>query len=470
MKPTYEELQTENAALKAENATLKAEVAELRALVIQCTKRIADLESQLKKNSKNSSKPPSSDQKANLPAEPKKEKRPFHPGASRQLMAESEVTSRTERRIDACPRCRSKMEMTGKVEKWQQIELPEIKPSVHQWDLYECRCPRCELVAIPQLEENEKYLLGPRLEAFTNLCLGRFRMSHRMAREFITTMVGVDLSQGLISKIKERAAKALADPHQKLMEKILTAQEPIYVDATGWRHKGINEHAVVIRTQNLIVFKFIRHQNKETFKELLAGRNLRLVTDRGLAVADVDTRTHQHCLTHLLRNLQGLAEHSTTTSVETEQIGEVYDSIQQLFVDKHRMNREEIGVRTWRQYGYELWRHIEDSIEELLKSNPGKKVARFFRKMQKGGKYFKVYLRHPEYPMTNNLAEEALRSLVIARKLCFGTRSEYGKNWRASIQSCMETLHRNGLSILSFVSDAIRAYRCGSPCSSIFST
>lgn len=470
MKPTYEELQTENAALRAENAALKAEVAELRALVIQCTKRIADLESQLKTNSKNSSKPPSSDQKANLPPVPKKEKRPFHRGASRQLIPESEVTSRTERRVDRCPRCRSKMEMTGEVVKWQQIELPEIKPLVHQWDLYECRCPCCELVATPELEENETYLLGPRLEAFTNLCLGRFRMGHRIAREFIATMLGVDLSQGLISKIKERATKALAGLHQQLMEKILTAEEPIYVDATGWRHKGINEHAVVMRTKNLVAFTFIKHQNKEIFKRLLAGRNLRLVTDRGLPAGELDTRTHQHCLTHLLRNLQGLAEHSKTTKVETEQIGEVYDSIQQLFVDKHRMDRGEIGVHTWRQYGYELWRDIEDSIEELLGSNPGKKVARFFRKMQKGGKYFKVYLRDPEYPMTNNPAEEALRSLVIARKLCFGSRSEYGKSWRAAIQSCMETLHRNGLSILSFVSDAIRAYRGDFPCPSIFST
>ena len=47
--------------------------------------------------------------------------------------------------------------------------------------------------------------------------------------------------------------------------------------------------------------------------------------------------------------------------------------------------------------------------------------------------------------MTNNLAEEALRTLVIARKLCFDSRSEYGRTWQAVIQSCVETLHRQGL-------------------------
>ncbi len=125
MKPTYEELE-------AENRALKDEVADLKALVKQLLERIANFESQLKQNSKNSSKPPSSDQKSNLPSIKRKETRPFHSRASRQILPESMVTSHTERRVDTCPRCRSAMFPPGKVTKWQQIELPEIKPLVHQ--------------------------------------------------------------------------------------------------------------------------------------------------------------------------------------------------------------------------------------------------------------------------------------------------------------------------------------------------
>ena len=469
MKQTYEQLEAENATLRSENASLKKELADLSVLVTQLSNRIADLESQLKKNSKNSSKPPSSDQKPNeQPAQRKKH--PFRPGVSRQLLPESEVTSRTEKRINTCPKCRSAMKTTGKIVKWQQIELPEIKPLVHQWELHESCCPHCKLIAMPELEKEEIYLLGPRLEAFVNLCLGRFRMGHRMIREFTATLLpSIDLSQGLISKIKRRSAKALASPHQEIMERVLTGEKPIHVDATGWRHMGINEHAVVMKAHNWVAFMFIGHQNKATFKELLPGKNLHLVTDRGLPASEVNARAHQYCLTHLLRNIQGLAEHPKTTSVETEQLGEVYDSLQQLFVDKHRMDRGEISVNTWRQYGYQLWQYMEGCVEELLTSSPGKKTARFFHKLQKGWKHFKTYLRSPDYPMTNNPAEEALRSLVIARKLCFGSRSEYGKSWRAAIQSCVETLRRNGLSVLDFVTDAIRAYRCGSPSPNICS-
>jgi hypothetical protein len=455
MKPTYEEL-------FALVQTLSKQCFEYQQTIKRLEKRVADLESQLNNNSKNSSKPPSSDQKSNLPPRKRKETRPFHPGASRQLVPESMVTTQIERRIETCPRCRSFMIPTGEIAQWQQIELPEIKPFIHQWNLHTCQCTRCNLVAKPELENGEQYLLGPRFEALVNLCLGRFRMGHRIAREFVSTLLpGIDLSQGLISKLKKRASKALSTPHEQIIEKILKEEGPLHIDATGWRHQGINEHAIVMKVRNWVAFCFVPHQNKETFKKLLSKRGLHIVSDRGLPVSEVRTRIHQYCLAHLLRNLQGLAEHSGTTMEETQKIGEIHQTIQYLFVDKHRMERGEVSVNTWRQYGYRGWQCIEDLVEELLESNPTKKVGRSLRKIQKGWKHFKTYLQRPDYPMTNNPAEEALRSLVIARKLCFGSQSEYGRAWRAEIQSCVETLRRQGRSILDFTADAIRADRYG---------
>lgn len=461
MKPTYEELQAENTALKQRVSQLEATIEKLLA-------RIAELESQIKKNSKNSSKPPSSDQKASSPPKKRKETRPFHPGASRQMVPEHLVTFQTNRQIETCPRCRSVMTPTGEVVKWQQIELPEIKPLVHQWNLHVCQCPRCHLVAKPGLDGEEQYLLGPKLEALVNLCLGRFRMGHLAVREFIGTLVPqVDVSQGLVSKIKRRAAKALLGPHQQIMEQVLTEEGPLHADATGWRHMGINEHAVVMRVNNWVAFCFVSRQNKKTLKNLISREGLHIVSDRGLAVSGVGAKIHQYCLAHLLRNLQGLAEYAATRLEETQKLGEIHEEIQHLFVDKHRMERGEISIGTWRQYGYRAWQFIEGLMAEVLENEPSKKIGRALRRMQKGWKHFKTYLRHPDYPMTNNSAEEALRSLVIARKLCFGSRSEYGRAWRAEIQSCIETLRRQGRSVLDFIANAIRAERCGSTCPDI---
>lgn len=102
---------------------------------------------------------------------------------------------------------------------------------------------------------------------------------------------------------------------------------------------------------------------------------------------------------------------------------------------------------------------VENTKLKALKSNPGKKIRKALRKTQKGWKHFKVYLQRLDYPMTNNPAEEALRSLIIARKLYFGSRSECDRSWRAEIQSCIEILHRQCRSVLGFLAGTIKALR-----------
>ena len=454
MKPTYEELEKR--------------VADQDKLIKRLLERIASLEDQLNKNSKNSSKPPSSDQKPNCKNK-KKETRPYHLGASRQLLPESAVTSRDERKIEQCSRCGSPMIPTGKLLSWQQIELPEIQPLVHQIDLHTCRCQNCQQEETPQLNKGEQLLMGPRLEAFINLCLGQFRQSHRAVREFISMLIpGVNLSQGLISKVKARAACSLDTAYHSIADSILKQHGAIHVDATGWRHQAKNEHAIVIRSGDLIQFALIPRQNGDALAKLMKDRKItHLVSDRGLAISKIDACIHQYCLAHLLRNICGLAEHPATTLANTQCLGEVYDALQQLFKDKHRFNRGEISLSTWRQYGYATWGFMEEKIEKILSDDSGKKLKRTCKRMLKDWKHFKVYLRSKDYPMTNNPAEEALRNLVITRKLCFGSRSNYGKQWRAFIQSCIETLRRQGCSIWDFLTATLRSTRQGIPCPTI---
>jgi transposase len=143
-------------------------------------------------------------------------------------------------------------------------------------------------------------------------------------------------------------------------------------------------------------------------------------------------------------------------------------AIQELFVDKHRMDRGELSVSTWRQYGYSSWRSLREDTEDIADHGSSKKVRRFCRRMLDDWSYFMTYLRRPGNPMTNNPAEEALRALVIARKLCFGSRSNYGRQWRASLQSCIETLRRHGHSVLNFLARVIAASRTGSSCPILF--
>lgn len=55
-----------------------------------------------------------------------------------------------------------------------------------------------------------------------------------------------------------------------------------------------------------------------------------------------------------------------------------------------------------------------------------------------------VFVDDPRVPPTNNLAERALRPLVVLRKLTFGHRSRGGGQRMARIMTVAETARRHG--------------------------
>ncbi|BBI16870.1 DUF6444 domain-containing protein [Neochlamydia sp. S13] len=211
------------------------------------------MEEQLNQNSKNSSKPPSKDQNANRSPLLKVENRSYHSGASRQLLPTSAVSSHEVRCLKVCPNCHFAMHAADKFLSWQQIELSEIKPLVHQIDLVTSRCPCCHLEKRPELKENGQFLLGPRLEGFINLLMGQYRQSHHAVRTIISALLpNIALSQGFISKVKARTAALLVSPYETIVKAAITTQQPLHIDAMSWRHAATNEHLLVLRVGNVI--------------------------------------------------------------------------------------------------------------------------------------------------------------------------------------------------------------------------
>ena len=460
-KPTYKELERTVLAQQRK-------IAELELIIQRLQERIASLETKLGKNSKNSSKSPSSDQKANNLAENGPEtQRPHHPGVSRQLLPPDMVTSQESRVIDQCPRCRSHMAATGHSIKWQQVDIPPLRPLVHEIELCTCKCTACGLERTPELASHETFLMGPNLEGFINLLMAQFRHSHLLVRSFISMLIpGLKLSQGLISKVKRRGAQAFDGAAEQLLREILSARDTKFMDATGWRHKGRNWQTLLVRTPSILRYIFRDNQNSMTIAEILPKKVNHLVTDRGLATQKVDIVRLQYCLAHFLRNIQGMAEDQGVHVDESQILGEIHALLQDLFHDRHRYERTEIGIVTWRQYSYQKWAWMRQEFNRLLEMTSFPSLKRFCKRALKDWRHFMVYLAQ-DGPMTNNLAEEGLRNLVIARKLCFGSRSTYGLHWREVVHSCVETLKRQGKSMLDFFAETIRAFRMGYPCPQI---
>src|ERR1700722_815675 len=127
LKKVIEDLKQEIILLKKENADLK--------------KENADLKEQLKLNSQNSSKPPSSDRYPKKEPKSPSKNRSKKPGFARKLFAKEDVTELKKYLPERCDRCGSSnlLSKSTVVEVRQTVEIPPVKPIVTEHQAHACR-------------------------------------------------------------------------------------------------------------------------------------------------------------------------------------------------------------------------------------------------------------------------------------------------------------------------------------------
>ena len=83
-----------------------------------------------------------------------------------------------------------------------------------------------------------------------------------------------------------------------------------------------------------------------------------------------------------------------------------------------------------------------------------------------GAAYFQ-FITTPGVEPTNNLAEQAMRFVVIDRLITQGTRSERGRRWCERIWTAIATCAQQGRSVFEFLQQSITAYFHSQPTPSL---
>jgi transposase len=93
-------------------------------------------------------------------------------------------------------------------------------------------------------------------------------------------------------------------------------------------------------------------------------------------------------------------------------------------------------------------------------SREAKNMATRFRKH--GDAFFEV-ITTPGVDPTNNLAEQAIRFVVIDRRITQGTRSEKGRDWSECIWTAIATCQQSGRNLMQFMQQSLLAHWHGVP-------
>lgn len=431
---------------------LERTAADLHKRVESLEQRLEKLEVQTKKNSKNSSKPPSSDSPYTR-AGAKKPKSKRTKGGQKGHKAHQQQTLSPTRVMKLMPElcrcgCQDFRRQPYKLfHTHQHIELPPIELEVSHWNLYRCRCPRCGKTVKAQLPDAVKTGYGPRFSALVAELSGIKAMSRADVQNLCASVLGLPIATGTIQKIIDRTSAALQAPYRKIADAARSA-ECNYIDETSWFKENALQWLWAMVNDQVAFYRIDPHRSKEAFQGLIDDWKGILVSD-GYGVYQNWVNDRQTCLAHLIRTADGLAERDKP---DLKRFGHSIGSLLRQLTHFASMPPD---PKQWESF-YRLLLFAL-SLYEDDPTDSGRLARRILRQLDS----LWTFLEHQGVEPTNNRAERALRFAVLWRKRSLGTQSEKGNRWVERILSFKETCRLRAKATFPLLANLIRNYMVG---------
>ncbi len=425
------------------------------------------------KNSATSSKPPSSDiVKPPRPTAP--DGRPRSPGGQpghtkhdRTSFPPEQIQASFDYRMEVCPDCGHELRPSGFGPRIvQQVDLEVVPLRIEEHRQHAGYCLGCDKVHRGELPPIVQHggLLGSKLTALVAYLKGVGHASFSTVRKFLRDIVGLTISRGQLAKVLGKVSDALERPYEELRQR-LPDEERLNVDETGHKDRGDLLWTWCFRAELYTLFKIAPTRSADVLLEMLGtefdgvlGCDCFSAYRRYLRECSVSL---QFCWAHFIRDVKYL---TTLPDHRDQTYGErLREALRQLFGVIHP--RETLSAQAFEG-------RLKAARAEVMRQGtervpPTAAAGRLAKRLkQYGASYFR-FVTTPGIEPTNNLAEQAIRFVVIDRHITQGTRSETGQRWCERIWTVLATCGQTGQEIWTFLRAAIEADWKGEPAPSL---
>ncbi len=456
-----------------EVARLEAEIADLKRQLAEALQRIGQLEQQLaaaRKNSATSSKPPSSD--IVKPKKPrgkggKKRKRggqPGHPRHERPEFPPGTIDKFFSYTLDGCPDCGGDLLFSQKagprvVQQAEVIAKP-LWITEHRAVAYWCpKCRKVHYAPLPGVVEKTG-LFGPKLTTLVAFMKGVCHASFSTIRKFFRDVVGIKVSRGYLAKLIAKVSQWLSPAYDELLAR-LPGEACLNVDETGHKENAKKFWTWCFRAELYTLFRIEPTRSSQVLIDTLGeefngvlgcdyfGAYRKYMRKFGVLI--------QFCLAHLIRDVKFL---TTLPDKKQQAYGKrVREALRELFAVIHR--REKLSKAGFAK-------KLEAARAEVIRVATmrvpqGKHAQNLAKRFHKHGDAYFRFITTPGIEPTNNLAEQAIRFVVIDRRITQGTRSETGRRWCERIWTTIATCAQQGRSVFEFLLESVQSHLRGAP-------
>ncbi len=448
------ELREQLAQVREQLAVVVAAQAQRDAVIAELRAENAELRRQLGLNSRNSSKPPSTDGLAKRapkslrrPSGRKPGGQPGHPGSRLEQVSAPDEVVRHEPR--ACGGCGSGLEGAAQVgvRQRQVFDIPPIAVRVVEHQLIERRCD-CGAVTAGQAPEGvgAPVQYGPRIAAImVYLYVGQFLSKARTAAA-LAELFGTPVSPGTVASMTARAATGLGG-FTELVRDQIAAAGVAHFDETGLRVEGKLRWVHSASTGKYSLITVHDRRGREAMNA--AGV---LPTFAGVAVHDAwapyDTYpqlSHALCNAHALRELAAVTELADAAGEQWCWATQVAEALREMnTLVNHTVTPDPAAVAAQvRRYHDAVVigaHHTRARSTKLERKHHA--LARRLRDRQDD------YLRFTtddRVPFDNNAGEREIRMIKLRQKVSGCLRTFTGAEQFCAIRSYLATAAKHGI-------------------------
>lgn len=447
---------------------LLARIEELEALVKhQALKieeqaaKILELEKRLSKNSRNSSKPPSSDGLGKPPRttslrEKGKNKSGGQKGHQGKTLKQSAHPDKIIRHVlEHCTDCGLSLSNHPVLEvtKRQVFDIPPPKVEVteHQSESKYCSC--CNKVVsslFPQMV-TAPCQYGSVIRSWAVYYQNQHFIPEDRLQQLFIDMYGVSLATATLANYNATAFEGLSEFEEITLSMAKKATVK-HLDETGFRVAGKTQWLHTLSTETLTYY----HVSPKR-KSLLDGLSGIVVHDHWRPYYQLEGVEHALCNQHHLRELKALIEHDRETWAT-----KMSRFLRLALRYRHWFGKQPIPEHRLNQFDKIYEQIVEDGLayHQSLPPLPfqkkrGKKKQRTGHNLLLRLKHYKQdvlrFLYNPDSPFTNNNAERDLRMVKCKQKISGGFRTSHGAQQFARIRGFISTARKQGWNILGSV-------------------
>lgn len=454
-------------------------IEQLLAIIAELEERVKSLEEQLNKNSRNSSKPPSTD--AYAKKKPKTKSRRVksgkkaggqkgHQGTTLRMVDNPDET--LIHRIDECSSCHISLEdeEAKDYEIRQTFDIPPIalKSTEHRAEIKPC--PKCGHINKAEFPDGvtQPTQYGPRLRALAVYLHDYQLIPYDRSCELLSDFYGCEISPATLIRAENECFEGLEEFENEI-KKALIQSPAINCDETGMKIHGMRNWLHVACTADITYYFAHSKRGSEAMDDMDILPNY-----DGVVIHDFwkayyrYTCDHGLCNTHLLRDLISISE-----NYEQEWSGEMADLLLAIkgCVDETRETSDSLTAEQISDFKTMYDNIIKMGLEENpppldFDTQPKKRGRKKQTKPKNLLDRFEGYkddilrfMHDFEVPFENNQAERDVRMMKVQQKISGTFRSVQGARSFCRIRGYISTVKKNKLSVI----DAIEAVFDGKP-------